>query len=377
MTQRPGQRPHCIAFFVSPHGFGHATRAAAVMAAAEGLRPGVRFEIFTTAPSWLFAETLRGPFGYHETLTDVGLVQLTPLREDVRQTVEALDALYPLAQARVDELAVRLQELGCRLVVCDIAPLGIAVAHRAGLRAVLQENFTWDWIYAPYLDEHPAFGRHAAYLRDLFATADFHVQTVPACRPGPADLVASPVGRAPRLSRSAQRRALGVSDTDPLVLVSMKGISREHAALARARDFPSVRFLVPSHVPAVRADGNVILLPWSDEFFHPDLIQASDAVVSKLGYSTLAEVYRSGAPFGYVLRSRFPENGPLRAFVEERMSGLPLTARSFESGDWMTRLPELLSLPRSRADGPDGAVQVARSLIGLIEGAGSGDRGGA
>jgi hypothetical protein len=34
-----------IAFFISPHGYGHAARACAVMAAMHELNPSIRFEI--------------------------------------------------------------------------------------------------------------------------------------------------------------------------------------------------------------------------------------------------------------------------------------------------------------------------------------------
>ena len=84
-----------LAFFVSPHGFGHATRACAVMAAIRTVRPAVGFEIFTLTPRWLFERSLGKNYTYHELLTDVGLVQLDPLREDLSQTIASLDAYLP------------------------------------------------------------------------------------------------------------------------------------------------------------------------------------------------------------------------------------------------------------------------------------------
>jgi hypothetical protein len=46
-----------IAYFVSPHGFGHAARAAAVMEALSEIDTGVQFEIFTTVPFWFFRDS--------------------------------------------------------------------------------------------------------------------------------------------------------------------------------------------------------------------------------------------------------------------------------------------------------------------------------
>ena len=48
-----------IAYFVSPHGFGHASRAAAVMEALHDLDSSLKFEIFTKEPSGYFCEDLK------------------------------------------------------------------------------------------------------------------------------------------------------------------------------------------------------------------------------------------------------------------------------------------------------------------------------
>ena len=82
-----------IAYFISAHGLGHAARAAAVMAAVHQVAPAVRFEIFTTAPHWFFDDCLAGPFACHLLETDVGLIQKSPLEENLPATIKALTTL--------------------------------------------------------------------------------------------------------------------------------------------------------------------------------------------------------------------------------------------------------------------------------------------
>ena len=84
-----------IAYFISPHGFGHAARAASVMAAISRIDSSFRFEIFTTTPSWFFQDNLCGLFTYHYLLTDLGLVQKTPFEEDFGETLRRLNQLLP------------------------------------------------------------------------------------------------------------------------------------------------------------------------------------------------------------------------------------------------------------------------------------------
>ncbi|PIP38858.1 MAG: hypothetical protein COX19_10355 [Desulfobacterales bacterium CG23_combo_of_CG06-09_8_20_14_all_51_8] len=84
-----------IAFFVTPHGFGHAARAAAVMNAIFARWPFARFEIFTLSPEWFFRNSLQAPFAWHPVQTDVGLAQTSALRFDLEQTIEALEKFLP------------------------------------------------------------------------------------------------------------------------------------------------------------------------------------------------------------------------------------------------------------------------------------------
>ena len=90
--------PLRLACFVTPHGFGHAARACAVLAALGKRRP-LAVELFTAVPRWFFADSLSVPFSYHEVRTDVGLAQHDALDEDLEATVRALDAFLPFDPA--------------------------------------------------------------------------------------------------------------------------------------------------------------------------------------------------------------------------------------------------------------------------------------
>jgi len=86
--------PPAIAFFVTPHGFGHAARAAAVMGELRRLEPEIELLVFTTVPKWLFEDSRVGPFHYFPVRTDVGLTQKNPFEEDVGQTLTALEEFW-------------------------------------------------------------------------------------------------------------------------------------------------------------------------------------------------------------------------------------------------------------------------------------------
>ena len=355
-----------IAYFVSPHGFGHAARASAVMSAVYEMDPLVHFEIFTTIPSWFFEESLESPHTCHPLMTDIGLVQETPLSADLARTVERLNRFIPFEDSQISGVAMKIDRLNCELVICDIAPMGIAVAREVGLPSVLVENFTWDWVYQEYTEHHDRLKHHVDYLGRLFSEADYHVQTQPVCSLKPVDLNALPVSRRARSAGDEVRQGLGIPEGAKMVLITMGGVPENYRSLKGLKLPEDLYLVVPGGSNAFRIYDHLITLPHHSKFFHPDLINAADAVVGKVGYSTLAEVYHGGVPFGYIKRAHFRESEILAAYIERHMNGFAIEEERFRTGDWVSGVSRLLEMPRIRREGPNGATQVAKFVCGLL-----------
>jgi hypothetical protein len=251
-------------------------------------------------------------------------------------------------------------------VLCDIAPLGLVAARAAGVPSVLIENFTWDWIYQGYVQEEARLTRHITYLQSIFATADYHVQMEPVCCPCPADLTALPVSRQPQRTREQTRAQLGIPAQAPAVLLTMGGIPEPYTFLSQLQQHRDTWFVVLGAGDCLEQHDNVLALPYRSTVFPPDLVHACDAVVSKAGYSIVAEAYHAGVPFGYVRRERFREGPVLDAYIAAHMHGSTMTEPEFHSGAWLSCLPELLALPRQPQRETRGAEQVARFVHGLV-----------
>jgi hypothetical protein len=353
-----------LAYFISAHGYGHASRAAAVMAALRQLEPALHFEIFSQIPAVFFKESLDDGFTYHRLLTDIGVVQKNSLAEDLPETVRRLDRFLPFDPELVQRLARRLTNLACRSILCDIAPLGIAVARAAGLPAVLVENFTWDWIYEGYLSQQAGLEPHIEYLRGIFGAADFRLQTEPVCHYRPADrVIPALISRPFRTPARQTRQTLELPEQAPAVLITVGGMRGQFEFLEKLKQWPDIYFVIPGASDRLRFEGNLRLLPHHSGLFHPDLFQAVDAVIGKIGYSTLAEVYYAGLPFGYVARRNWPESKALVDYVEAHLNGLPIAEEQFQAATWLPLLPDLLALPRLTRHHPNGADQAARFIL--------------
>jgi hypothetical protein len=354
-----------LAYFISPHGFGHATRAAAIMGALQTLAPDVQLDLFTLAPEWLFQVSLSRPFTYHSLMSDIGLVQKSPLEEDLAATLQRLGAFLPFDMTLVKHLARQITQTGCQLVVCDIAPLGVAVAEQASLPSILIENFTWDWIYEGYLEAETGFTPYIEYLRRVFRSASYHIQTEPVSNPALADLVTHPVSRAPRTPKSQTRQDLGIPEGAPMILVTMGGIESPLTFASHPAAQDSLYFVVPGGSPNGAAQ-NRILLPHHSDFYHPDLVHASDAIVGKAGYSTLSEAYQAGVPYIYTARHRFRETASLTAFIQQELGGFEIQEREFLEGSWIPDLVEILKRPKRLDQRQNGAEQAAKFILGLF-----------
>ena len=358
------ETPLRLAFFVSPHGYGHAARSAAVMAALHQ-RTSAQFELYTTVPRWFFDESIEGPFRYHDVVCDVGFVQASALSYDLDGTVEALRDLLPFDPLVLDALAARVLEAGCTAVLCDIAPLGIAVAEHAGLPSVLIESFSWQWLYEPLYERAPDLARFSGELDRWWRKATVHVQTEPLCsRDGAVETLVDPISRAPRLDRAEVRTRLDIPLDAQVVVITMGGHAEGMPFLKRLRAMSDVIFLVTGASDTTR-EGNLILFSSRAAIFMPDLLRAANAVVAKLGYGITAEAWREGLPYAFVARRDFREMPPLAAFVRRELLGFEIPPEGFAEGGWIDRVPELLSLPRrSRTGG--GADQVANVVSAFL-----------
>ena len=352
-----------VAYFISPHGFGHAARSCAVMNGLLRRRPATRFDLFTEVPRWFFSESLPRCFTYHRLASDIGLVQNSALIEDLEATVKRLDDAPFNDPGVIGTLCERLRRLGCSVVVSDISPLGLEVAARIGLSSVLVENFTWDWIYANYPDAPPSLGYHGRDMAAAFARADLRIQATPVCKPVADGITVPPVARVPRTSRGGVRRRLGVPADDPMVLLSMGGTGWDYGRLDELGSQDRAWIVVPGGGRTERRRGRLIVLPFHGDFYHPDLVAASNVVVGKLGYSTVAEAYQSGVAIAYVTRPRFPESPVLADWVDRHMTAMEIDAAAFRSGDWLPQIEPLLDTRRNPAEDVNGADAAATEIL--------------
>ena len=139
-----------IVFYVSGHGFGHASRTIEVINAVLARRPETRIGVRTSASRWLFELTVKGKIAFSTLECDTGVVQIDALSLDEADTIRRAAAFHSDLVTRAASETRVLREIGAGLIVGDIPPLAFAVSAAAGIHSIAIGNFTWDWIYADY-----------------------------------------------------------------------------------------------------------------------------------------------------------------------------------------------------------------------------------
>ena len=356
-----------LACFITSHGFGHASRACAVLEKTLRKVPGLSLEIFTDLAHWFLKENLpKGSFGHHQIQVDVGLVQEDPFTHDLRETVRRLETFLAFRSEHVSPIVQKIKKTQCSAVLCDVSPLGIVAARKVGIPSILLENFTWDWIYEEYLKDFQQLEKSIGKLREIYALADLRLQTDPICNPCLSGIKIKPIARSFRATRDETRRSLKVTPKTPLVLLTTGGIKGEYQFREKLGSRPDVKFITTSDTQEPSENGNLIELPHRSNHHYPDIVAASDAVVGKAGYGTVNEVLAAGVPFARVLRTSFRESPVLKDYMDRRLHGFDLTEMEFQSQSWMERLDELLSLPRKESGELEGAEQAAELIAGKI-----------
>lgn len=363
------RRPMNIAYYISGHGFGHAVRSVEVLRRLIALGDGARIHVRTTAPDFLFA-AVKQHVDLRAAGIDSGVVEASPLEIDVKSTLNEIRRLYTMRESLIDAERDYLRSHRVELVVGDIPYLAATVARAVKRPCVLLGNFTWDWIYEPYfLDsgdrDLQAFVEdcHAEATRLLRLPLSHPVTSVP-------EVVDVPlIARRSRWSRSDVRRRLSLAEESrPVILVVMRGGIAESIATRVVDGNPDMVFLCLQQ-PFLARYGNAVFVSLSSQLEFADLLAASDAVVSKLGYGIVSDAIANGTRMLWPERLNFREDDIMGPAASERMPCRKIPLAEFASGQWREPLQALLrDPPAAIVSDINGADCCARHILSMLPG---------
>ena len=358
-----------IVFYISGHGFGHASRDVEVInrLTSPGEHPIV---IRSSVKADFLGRTLRVPYELRPGVCDTGIVQSTSITHDDPATVaETLD-FYRTFDRRVDAEVQALADLDVDLIVGDIPPLAFATAAALGIPSIALGNFTWDWIY----ERHPGFLPDGVtvldQIRECYRLVDLALE-LPFSggfdifdQVTPLPLVA----RQATQPAGATRARFGLPPQGRVALLSFGGYGLPALDLSAidCRDTWTI-------VTTDRVTADAVALPHvrviaerefiDGPFRYEDLVAAADVIVTKPGYGIIAECISTGTALVYTPRGEFREYDVLVSALPRLLRSQFISHADLFAGRWGDVFERALGHPEPPGQIATNGAEVAAAII--------------
>lgn len=348
---------------VTNHGFGHATRTAAVVAEIQRLEPNILIILATTAPRWLLDAYIPGDFIHRPRAFDVGILQSDSLTMDKAATLEKLKEIRVQERSIVASEVNFLRQNRVGLVLADIPPLATAIAHRADVPCWMLSNFGWDFIYRAWGGE---FVEIADWISDRFSQCD-RLFRLPFHEPMSAFPHITDVGLtggSPRHTAAIQKQYSIATPPEQTVLLTFGGLGLDQIPYQNLVRFPDWQFITFDR----QAPDLPNLLKVNDPAYRPvDFMPLCRCVVSKPGYSTFAEACRQGTAIVSLTRTDFAESAILLEGIQDHTHHRILSPSDFFESDWEFLAEPLLPPRQAQPLATDGNEAIAQAVVNYFQ----------
>ena len=358
-----------VVFYISGHGFGHASREIEVLHALHARRPDLTLVIRSAVSTALLDRSLLVPHVRLPGPCDTGVLQHDSVTHDDEGTVREAIAFQREVPARLADEVERLRPYDVRLIVGDIPPLAFEVAAHLGVPSVAIANFTWDWIYEWYPEALRQAPELPEQIRRSYAKATLalrlplsppvpqfpHVEDVPL------------VARSARHTRHETRAAFGIPLEARVVLLSFGGYGLSRLDVGQLDCLNDWTLVATDRVlDDVPQHPNLRFIPedqLAGPFQYPDLVAAVDVVATKPGYGIISECAANGVAMLYTSRGHFREYDLLVDEMPRYVRAVFLDQAALFGGRWHDALTEVMQMPTPPRARVDGAAVIADRLL--------------
>ncbi|KAG5554388.1 hypothetical protein RHGRI_012048 [Rhododendron griersonianum] len=378
-------RKHLVfAYYVTGHGFGHATRVVEVV--RHLIYAGHDVHVVTGAPDFVFTTEIQSPKLFLRKLVlDCGAVQADALTVDRLASLEKYSetAVVPRASILATEVEW-LNSIKADLVVSDVVPVACRAAADAGIRSVCVTNFrvcdgsrsssSNNSLAVPafrdVMDVPLVVRRLHKSRKELIDDSKEEQRVIWKLKSNDGtlkltkynhyvSLISWILQNGPTKRDNEVRKELGIGDDVKVVILNFGG--QPGGWNLKEDCLPSGWLcLVCGASDDQNLPSNFIKL--AKAAYTPDLIAASDCMLGKIGYGTVSEALAYKLPFVFVRRDYFNEEPFLRNMLEYYQGGVEMIRRDLLTGRWKPYLERAISLKPCYEGGINGGEVAARIL---------------
>lgn len=349
---------------ITNHGFGHATRAAAIAAEIQRLNPEIVLILVTTAPRSVLEAYIPGDFIHRPRGFDVGVVQSDSLTMDKAATLDRLRHIRDNQRSLIASEVTFLKQNRVGLVLGDIPPLAAPMAKAAGVPGWMMGNFGWDFIYRDWGSE---FVELSDWIGECFSQCDrlFRMPFHESMSAFPQVEDVGLTGVNPRVDASELHSKFQLDmPKEKIVLMTFGGLGLDRIPYENVQHFPDWTFIcfdlsAPDFSNLIKVD---------DRFYRPiDFMPLSGRLISKPGYSTFSEACRFDVPIISLTREGFAEAPILLEGIQNYADHQIITPEDFFKGDWEF-LKQPMNSPRQSARlAKDGNAAIAQAVVNYFQ----------
>ncbi len=354
-----------LLFYISGHGLGHATRQIALMQELRAGVPGLRLHVRTCVPHGVLAQDVSGELVYGRAQIDTGVVERDLFHQEPLITLQQYARLHENRTSILEEEAAYVRAHGIDVIVCDIPAPAAETGRRCGVPVVAVSNFGWDFIYTPFVEEHPEYRWVLNSLQD-----DYQQTTLLLRLPFHEEMPAFPRKRdIPLLVRaphegSRVRQELGLDQENGRPVVLVGGRMFDFEALRKSDLLASGAFMIlvlgnPGGELGLQA--RVLGPEWGARFL--ELLSLCDVMIAKLGYGIVSDCIAAGTALVYPPRFGFPEYEILERDMPGKLSSQRIEMTAFRNGEWREAVDRALAGRGAVNPPPLDGAQVAAAAI--------------
>lgn len=316
-----------ILYYITPHGFGHAVRSAAI---CNKIGHAIDITFRTTIPRSFFEEEMFRPFNYDPDSFDCGCIQKDGITVDIEKTAEAYLSISRENRKKLHNEVKFIEDKKVDLIISDIASFAFEAAYNADIPSIGISNFNWVDIYRAYENQEALFKPIIKEMVDQYSKATYLFRMLPSnnmegfsCEEFEIPLVCGEGTN----RRKEIIELFNIPEDKHLAVIYIGNYGMEGVNWGRLAEFFDWVFLGVYELPG--APDNFIILD-KEKISYRDLAASVDCVIGKIGYGTTSECTINQTPIIYVPRNDFSEHPILEKWLVDNSLGISCLSEKFK-----------------------------------------------